>query len=446
MINNLGFLNFKNFSMFFIFPMLLNMYNSVALSEESSKDGISLEQKQAEIFKKMFIDPTNMDYMFDYSLVSIKLNDLEGAITTLQRMLISNPNLPRVQMELGAAFFKLGSYNSAASYFRLVKTTDGVPPEVLEKVNRFLVEIDKRTNVHRFSGSLAAGIGFKTNANSAPGSNVQILGFNSTNDTPADSDLFLENAFSITHTMDLQSLNSDVWINDISAFSLNFYDQSASDVDVISAKSGPRISLDDKDYGIKFRPTLSTEVVQSAGRMLYQSFGIGFEVQDTVSKSISLFGSIKLDHKKHKTEITQDGFYFNSVYGIGLNYFSNVTIRGTVNYSWDDVRIASLKNQKIGGAVFAAYTYSNDMGLPGYPWRLFGSLAGSAKFFDKPDSFVNSEVKRTEQEARAALGHTFNLSENISATLDVDALWRDSSLPNFEVENYGMKLTLGYRF
>ena len=428
-----------------VFSVFLIISMTEAIAEGVREENLSLEERQADIFQKMFKDPTNMDYMFDYALVSIELSDLEGAITTLQRMLISDPNLPRVQMELGAAFFKLGSYNSAASYFNRVKATDDVPAEVLAKVDNFLAEIEKRTNIHRFSGAFTAGAGFKSNANSAPGDTVQLLGVNAFNETPASSDFFVENSVSINHTMDLQNLNSDVWINSINAFSQNYEKNAASDVDLIMITSGPRISLDEKDYGIKFRPTLSAQIVQSNNQLLYYSFGIGFEIQDTFSKTISLFSSAEVNHKKHDSETTQDGNYFNSSYGIELNHFQNVTIRGTVNYSRDDVRIASLKNHSIGGAVFVAHTYMSDLSL-GYPWQVFGSLTGNAKFFDKPDALVNSEVKRTDREVRASLGHTFNLTATTWATLDFDATWRDSSLPNFELENYGIKLSLGYRF
>ena len=114
---------------FFVFFILSILFITDARANSVPEDKFSLEKRQADVFRKMLKDPTNMDYMFDYALISIELSDLEGAITTLQRMLISNPNLPRVHMELGAAFFKLGSYNSAASSFKQVKATDDVPAE-----------------------------------------------------------------------------------------------------------------------------------------------------------------------------------------------------------------------------------------------------------------------------------------------------------------------------
>lgn len=52
----------------------------------------------------MFVRPDDLELMFEYALISVQLEDLEAAITTLERMLIYNRDLPRVHMELGAAY------------------------------------------------------------------------------------------------------------------------------------------------------------------------------------------------------------------------------------------------------------------------------------------------------------------------------------------------------
>jgi hypothetical protein len=51
----------------------------------------------------MFEAPDDVDLMFQYALTSIRLQDHEAAITTLERILIYSPNLLRVKVELGAS-------------------------------------------------------------------------------------------------------------------------------------------------------------------------------------------------------------------------------------------------------------------------------------------------------------------------------------------------------
>ena len=55
---------------------------------------------------------------FAYADVSAKLGDNEAAVSALERMLLFNPNLPRVQLELGALYFRMGSVRAVAHLFR----------------------------------------------------------------------------------------------------------------------------------------------------------------------------------------------------------------------------------------------------------------------------------------------------------------------------------------
>jgi tetratricopeptide (TPR) repeat protein len=64
--------------------------------------------------------------MFAYAVVSIRARDYEQAIATLERMLIYRDDLPRVKLELGSAYFRLGSYEVSSFYFK--EALAGDPP------------------------------------------------------------------------------------------------------------------------------------------------------------------------------------------------------------------------------------------------------------------------------------------------------------------------------
>ena len=72
-------------------------------------DQTDLRQKQAAQFTEMFNNPDNVELMYAYALTSIKLRDYEAAISTLERILIFRPDTPRVEIELGAAYYRIGS-------------------------------------------------------------------------------------------------------------------------------------------------------------------------------------------------------------------------------------------------------------------------------------------------------------------------------------------------
>ena len=83
-------------------------------------------------FETMFQDPGNLEKTFSFAGLAIKAGDFEGAISSLERMLILDPNLPRVRYELGVLYFKLGSYDVAATYFEELLEDKNTPKALVE--------------------------------------------------------------------------------------------------------------------------------------------------------------------------------------------------------------------------------------------------------------------------------------------------------------------------
>ncbi|MGY9054413.1 MAG: tetratricopeptide repeat protein, partial [Alphaproteobacteria bacterium] len=68
-------------------------------------------------FDAVLADPSDIDAAFEYARIAAALGDYEAAISSLERMLIFDPNLLKVKVELGVLYFRLGSYETAKSYF-----------------------------------------------------------------------------------------------------------------------------------------------------------------------------------------------------------------------------------------------------------------------------------------------------------------------------------------
>jgi tetratricopeptide (TPR) repeat protein len=83
----------------------------------NAEDRPALEAQKEALFQQMFRDPANLDVTFAYADVSARLGDYEAAVSALERLLLFNPDLPRVQLELGALYFRMGSYELARDYF-----------------------------------------------------------------------------------------------------------------------------------------------------------------------------------------------------------------------------------------------------------------------------------------------------------------------------------------
>jgi cytochrome c-type biogenesis protein CcmH/NrfG len=84
---------------FFTLALLLAPLTGAAAQEVSGQDKASLEAQKETLFQQMFRDPANLDVTFAYADVSARLGDYEAAVSALERMLLFNPDLPRVQLE-----------------------------------------------------------------------------------------------------------------------------------------------------------------------------------------------------------------------------------------------------------------------------------------------------------------------------------------------------------
>src|ERR1700681_4096396 len=136
------------------------LWSSALAAPASSLDmkPAPVETDYNALFQQSFERPLDLDLAFHLAEAATERGDYEAAIGALERMLFYNPNLPRVRLELGVLYFKLGSYAMARSYFNSAIATPGVPPEVKAKVDQFLAEIDRRLSPHKWSVFLQSGL------------------------------------------------------------------------------------------------------------------------------------------------------------------------------------------------------------------------------------------------------------------------------------------------
>ena len=70
---------------------------------------LTIDEQYDAAFLEMYEDVGNLDKTFRFAELAIAVGDLEGAVAALERMLIIEPDLPQVRMQLGTLYFQLGS-------------------------------------------------------------------------------------------------------------------------------------------------------------------------------------------------------------------------------------------------------------------------------------------------------------------------------------------------
>jgi len=160
-------MNLKNF--FLIICTFFGLHLSAQNVQPTITDPAELaaaNQRKDEVFKKLFKDPTNLSLLFEYANLSILVGDLEGAIGVFEQMLIYDSELPRIRLELGVLYFRLGAYALANNYLKSVKESNP-PPEVEAKVDEFLAAIVSAEQPFKWQQNISIGWKHTTNGNSA---------------------------------------------------------------------------------------------------------------------------------------------------------------------------------------------------------------------------------------------------------------------------------------
>ncbi|MPZ32717.1 MAG: tetratricopeptide repeat protein [Rhodospirillales bacterium] len=149
----------------------------VALSAAAQPATESQEKEYDAAFQETLRQPGNLDVLFRFATVATQTGDLEGAVSALERMLLIDPNLPRVRLELGVLYFRLGSYELARTYLQTALASRNIPADVRAKADQYMAELDKRLTRSRFSGEVFLGMRYQSNANLGPGnSQVRLFG------------------------------------------------------------------------------------------------------------------------------------------------------------------------------------------------------------------------------------------------------------------------------
>ena len=132
--------------------------------------------EQNALFQRMVLNPANHDVTFEFARVASARGDYEAAIGALERLLYYNPRLTRVKYEIGALYFRLGSYAMARRYFKEALQSPDLDPTTRQRIETYLPDAEKQTQSSRLSGFVQTGVRYQTNGNYVPVDNTLRLG------------------------------------------------------------------------------------------------------------------------------------------------------------------------------------------------------------------------------------------------------------------------------
>ena len=433
--------------------------------ELSAQDRAALEARKEALFQRMLRDPANLDVSFAYADVSARLGDNEAAVSALERMLLFNPNLPRVDLELGALYFRMGSFEVAQSYFDKAAAANP-PPEVQARINQYRAQIASEANAGKVTGFLFMGGQYQSDANVAPGSGLIaspffpfLLQLNNQFKKAEDGNLFLTG--SVLYTYDLGTQNRDQIEVTGTGFVDHFFKFGRLDLDLGEVTAGPRLRFPDpaipyvaevtvKPYGI-------LNEVGLGENQYFDTYGAGLESTAIVFQDLGVRTSFEFRQKSFSNAPDRPlstGLNGNDKLvtialtkplAIPFSIPGLTNLDSTLNVEFDfldqSTRFAFYSNKSYAGYVGYRLRYDDPTGIVRLPWET--TIYGSRTYanYAQPDPCCNTSPNpltpgssdRYDRRWRFGITQSFSVADRIAIVVQAQ---RDIVSSNLSLYGY----------
>lgn len=434
-----------------------------AVADDAPTDPAALQAKKATLFQQMLHDPSNLDVTFAYADVAAELGDNEAAVAALERMLLFNPNLPRVDLELGVLYFRMGSFAVAQAYFEKAKSFNP-PPEVETRVDQYLAKIHTAEQTSQLSGFLFFGAQYQTDANVAPGSPLihspigDVL-LSSAFVSHPDTNLF--GTGSLLYSYDLGDQNRDTIEVAGTGFVNHYFRFNRLDLDLGEVTFGPRLRFPGAPWSeASVKPYAIFNEVGLGENQYFWTYGAGVEttglfLHDVAAKFNAEFREKSFSNAPDRPLSTGlNGYDALATLTLVKPVTPNSAVSLELDYLHQSTQFTFYSNNTFSVAGAYRIRYDDPTGLIKLPWEsaVFGSASWSP--YEAPDPCCNTSgnntvfipANRYDQHYRFGATQSFQVTPNIALVVQAQHDIVLSNLPLYAYTNTSVLMGPQIRF
>lgn len=138
------------------------------VSAQSALDSSADAYRQA--LEAVLADPGNPQKSFDFVQAATNAGDLRGATSALERILLLDPRLANIRLELGVLYQRLGNRELARYHLEEALRAPNMPSPVRKRAERYLASTGTAGDRNVWSARMGLGYRHESNANAAPDS------------------------------------------------------------------------------------------------------------------------------------------------------------------------------------------------------------------------------------------------------------------------------------
>ncbi len=405
-------------------------------------------------FQAMMANPADLDLTFRFAELAMAAGDLEGAVSAFERLLIFNPDLPRIRFELGLLYMRLGSYQIAKGYFEDAARAPGMPDDIRASTQANLAEIEKRLSATTFGMTVQSGMRWQSNANAANSAGVvKLFGLDATLDPTSQkrSDWNAYAQASLAFAYDLGTQDQDTLETGVQLYGTRQLQVSSLDLQVAQVDLGPRLKFG-SEGGWNMRPYVLGSLVTLDDARYFVSYGGGVSVDlpltDALMTDLDLRSRFRRFHvsESRSTVAGKDGWDHGARAGLRYALGASDQIRAGGAFSYTNARAEYERSSEYSLDLGYLRQFHAPFGLTERPW--LASLNGSRtlRYYDGVDTTTDPSTTRYDREWSLGAGLAIRPFGSWSINLQLQQQWVRSSVANFTYTNTTGTIGLGYAF
>ena len=411
------------------------------------------DRARDEAFAAMSADLANPAKSFAFVKAAVRSGDLRSATTALERILRINPRLANIQLELGVLYLRLGAPETAQTHIKQALQSPDVPVWVRNRAKNMLARASTSTKRHQLSWGITSSAGYDDNANAAPvNREVRVgggFGLLEEDDTGRhDSSLDLVVGGQYTYALNSEAGNQ-VEVR-FSTYHKRYDDSSELNVNAQNLDLGVRFnfgSVLNPSYSIK--PYLVGSRLELAGDKYLESVGGGLNFRKLFSPTLRGDLSIELrnqDYFDSARRRVQDRSGDQLSVSGELSYIASPRTRFGLSIYGEqrDAEVDWESRDLLGARVFLTRLFF--LNPRSRPWRGVLSLGTEQIEYDAGDPAIAVDIPRDDDRIVSRLQIAIPIQERMTVLLTTSYIDTDSSLPNFEYDNWGGSVGLRIGF
>ncbi|WP_040727190.1 DUF2860 family protein [Thiomicrorhabdus sp. Kp2] len=373
------------------------------LAISTANFALAADSVDSDIFNQQFLD----------ALKTRESGDIFASIEMLEKLIDSQPQLKRAELELAVSYFRATLYSQAKLHADRVLSDPNTPPQVKETIEIFLsqlqeIEEAESKNRHTFEGSVGVSIGHDTNINASP--TDSIININGTDFTLANNsiaqeenyggiNLQLNHTYRVPGTLGIGSRPVKMeWATSVGLYRKAYQDTGDYNLDVATLTTGANfISSTDWRAGVNLRVDHISLGDTQLG--LFTGLHAHYTKVDKANQ-YTVTGEVTNQEFESALNDGRDGIK----YGLGVEmqhqYNQELLAKAGLNYALNDAKDDNKQN--ISKSAHAGLYYAATENS-----LVFGQVEYKVVDYDGVEPVYN--IARNDSEVSAIIGATYSI-------------------------------------